>query len=353
MPEELPELRDEVLERGRSRAGRVLAPERVDQPIGRDRAPRVEQEQREQGALLRASELHERCLGTHLERTEQPELQQEGDRAAVDLSRNASPLQEDRARSMRCQRDKLRAISEPLAGRDRAVWTSLDGGRMATNTHIPVRSARRCIVRPAVSKFLFATAVAVATSSALAFSGALKAGPELAQADLVGRSPGCLGRELRLPGQAFRPASTSSARTSAIRACSSTARRPGHAAARERELLVPPGRRHHRRHGRAVYPVIDGTVTLVTAEEVRVELGRRARVRVLAHPPARPRRAEGHRAADRSRPRQGAVQPCSPDRVRGGSAWSTHSCPAASPRTTTRRRRRYGAIIASPDGLRP
>ena len=29
---------------------------------------------------------------------------------------------------------------------------------MATNTHIPVRSARRCILRPAVTKFLFATA---------------------------------------------------------------------------------------------------------------------------------------------------------------------------------------------------
>ena len=53
---------------------------------------------------------------------------------------------------------------------------------MATNNHIPVRSARRCILRPAVTKFFFATAVAIATSCALALSGALTAGPELAQA---------------------------------------------------------------------------------------------------------------------------------------------------------------------------
>ena len=53
---------------------------------------------------------------------------------------------------------------------------------MATNAHIPVRSARRCILRSAVSKFFFATAAAIATSSALAFFGALQASPEVAGA---------------------------------------------------------------------------------------------------------------------------------------------------------------------------
>src|SRR5947199_252133 len=47
---------------------------------------------------------------------------------------------------------------------------------MATNTHIPVRSARRCILRSAVTKFFFATAIAIATCFALALSGAITAG---------------------------------------------------------------------------------------------------------------------------------------------------------------------------------
>ena len=55
--EHLSQLRDEVLERGRGRSRRLLAPERLDQPVGGDRSPRVEQEQREEGALLRAPEL--------------------------------------------------------------------------------------------------------------------------------------------------------------------------------------------------------------------------------------------------------------------------------------------------------
>src|SRR5439155_23773372 len=57
-PEMLAELGDEVLKRGRRRARRVLAPESIDQPVGGDRAARVDQEQCKQCALLRASELH-------------------------------------------------------------------------------------------------------------------------------------------------------------------------------------------------------------------------------------------------------------------------------------------------------
>ena len=74
-PEEFSELGDEVLERGRSRARRVLAPEGIDQPIGGDRAPRVQQKQREQAALLRAPELQGVSVATHLERTEQAEIE--------------------------------------------------------------------------------------------------------------------------------------------------------------------------------------------------------------------------------------------------------------------------------------
>ena len=69
--EHLAQLRDEVLERRPRRSRRLLAPERFDQPVGGDRPPRVEQEQREEGALLRASKLERRIFAGHLERAEQ------------------------------------------------------------------------------------------------------------------------------------------------------------------------------------------------------------------------------------------------------------------------------------------
>ena len=69
---------------------------------------------------------------------------------------------------------------------------------MATNDSHPVRSARRCTVRPAVSKFFFATAVAIATASALAISGGLQAGPQVAQA-----TPPAGKQQHALSGQAF------------------------------------------------------------------------------------------------------------------------------------------------------
>jgi Tol biopolymer transport system component len=59
---------------------------------------------------------------------------------------------------------------------------------MATNIHIPVRSARRCIVRQAATKFTFVTAPIV-TSLALALSGPLNTGPELAKATSPAGNP--------------------------------------------------------------------------------------------------------------------------------------------------------------------
>ena len=54
--EHLPELRDEVLQRRARRARRVLAPERVDQPVDRHDASGLEQQEREHCALLQPAE---------------------------------------------------------------------------------------------------------------------------------------------------------------------------------------------------------------------------------------------------------------------------------------------------------
>jgi hypothetical protein len=73
-PEHLSQLRDEVLERSRGRSRRLLAPKRFDQPVGGDRSPRVEQEQREEGAVLGAAELQSCVFAGNLERAEQAEV---------------------------------------------------------------------------------------------------------------------------------------------------------------------------------------------------------------------------------------------------------------------------------------
>ena len=217
-----------------------------------------------------------RSLATDLERAQQPELQAvaAAARAAVGFSRKAPPCAGASRAVLRCQRLE----HGPLASRWRAVTgrfgPRLDGGRMATNTHIPVRSARRCIVRPAVSKFFFVTAAAIATSSALAFCWSAERRPGAREGDLAGREP----RPSRARATAIRSspstASTSSARTSAIRACSSTGLRPwtrsctGPAASRStRASTSPPPT------ARPSIPVVDGTVTVVTHEWVRVTSG--------------------------------------------------------------------------------
>src|SRR5437879_13259083 len=74
---------------------------------------------------------------------------------------------------------------------------------MATNAHIPVRSARRCMLRSAVSKFFFVTAVAIATSSALAFFGALQASPEVAGATRPAGTEAVSGQSFGYPIKPF------------------------------------------------------------------------------------------------------------------------------------------------------
>ena len=271
-------------------------------------------------ASSRSSARRARCFGPpssrgrvfagHLERAEQAEV--------LKVSYGGSPclLQEDRARVASVSTARRRAVSEPLAARDRAVWTPADGGRMATNTHIPVRSARRCILRSAVTKFIFATAVAIATSSALALSGALTAGPGIAQATGPSCRSGRLGPGLRLSRQAVRPRASHPRELRRPAHAVSRAADDEHAHARGRQLLVPPGRRHlrFRRHRRLPGRRRDRHVRLVGVDPR--DVGRRPRLRVLAHPPARPERPARHRSADPSRPRHEDLQSRAPDRVR-------------------------------------
>src|SRR4029450_2547623 len=54
--ERLSQLRDEVLQGGRRRPRRLLTPDRVDQTINRDNPPGLEQEQRQNCALLLAAQ---------------------------------------------------------------------------------------------------------------------------------------------------------------------------------------------------------------------------------------------------------------------------------------------------------
>ena len=68
----LPELRDVNLERRRGGVGRRSAPELVDQPVARDDAVRVQQQERKERALLRASECDRAPVLGSLERAENP-----------------------------------------------------------------------------------------------------------------------------------------------------------------------------------------------------------------------------------------------------------------------------------------
>jgi hypothetical protein len=74
LAERLAELGDEVLERGDRGRRRLSAPERVDESVGRDDAARVEEEEREERALLRPAEREHAVAVDRFERTEDAEL---------------------------------------------------------------------------------------------------------------------------------------------------------------------------------------------------------------------------------------------------------------------------------------
>ena len=72
--EELAELADEVLERRLRGARRLLAPEGVEQAVGRDGAAGLEEQDGEERPLLGAPEREGDAVSPHLERAEEPEV---------------------------------------------------------------------------------------------------------------------------------------------------------------------------------------------------------------------------------------------------------------------------------------
>ena len=72
--QELPELRDVNLEGVARRVGRLVAPERVDEPIARDDPICIQEQNREQGAPLLPSERDRLAVQAHGDRTEEAEL---------------------------------------------------------------------------------------------------------------------------------------------------------------------------------------------------------------------------------------------------------------------------------------
>lgn len=67
-----------LVERSRRVVGRALSPQRVDQPVDRDDLPRVEEQDREQAALLHAAEREQPLTLAHFERPEEPEFKAAG-----------------------------------------------------------------------------------------------------------------------------------------------------------------------------------------------------------------------------------------------------------------------------------
>jgi Peptidase family M23 len=144
---------------------------------------------------------------------------------------------------------------------------------MPTNTHIPVRSARRCTLRSTLTKFFFATAVAIATCSALAFSGAITAGPGIAQATGPSSVQAVSGQGYGYPVKPFD-------REHLVRANLGDPRVQFHGPPTTDTLLHGDGSFSFHQGvdiaatpGTAVYPVADGTVSLVSSEWIRVTSG--------------------------------------------------------------------------------
>ena len=163
---------------------------------------------------------------------------------------------------------------------------------MATNIHIPVRSARRCILRSAVTKFFFATAVAIATCAALTLSGTLTAGPRIGQATgpLDAQAKGPLAAPANRPlaaqavsGQGYGYPVKPFDREHLIRANFGDPRMQFHGPPTVNTLMHADGSFSFHQGvdisapgGTAVYPVVDGTVTFVSSEWIRVTSASRA-----------------------------------------------------------------------------
>ena len=68
--EGLSQLGDVDLDRVRRRPRRILRPEQLDQPLRCDQFARVQEQHRQEGALLGRAQLGDRSAVSHLQRTE-------------------------------------------------------------------------------------------------------------------------------------------------------------------------------------------------------------------------------------------------------------------------------------------
>lgn len=146
---------------------------------------------------------------------------------------------------------------------------------MATNTTHPVRSARHCILRSAVTRVAFATAVAVATFSALALAGAFKATPGLAKATGPAGTETASGQVYGYPVKPFDVEHPVRANLGDPRMQFSGPPTLGTVMHGSGKFLFHQGVDISAPNGSAVYPVAGGTVTVVdrVKEWVRVDSG--------------------------------------------------------------------------------
>ena len=146
---------------------------------------------------------------------------------------------------------------------------------MATNTHIPVRSARRCILRSAVTKFFFATAIAIATCFALALSGAITAGPGIARATGSSSTQNVSGQSYGYPVKPFDQEHFVRSNLGDPRVQFFGPPTLGTLLHATGSFSFHQGVDISASPGTAVYPVFDGTVTLVTPVWIRVSSNNR------------------------------------------------------------------------------
>lgn len=148
---------------------------------------------------------------------------------------------------------------------------------MATNTPHPVRSARRCILRSALAKFAFATAVAIATFSALALAGTLNAAPEIAKANGKSGTSRASGQSFGYPVKPFNEEHPIRGNFGDPRMQFSGPPTLDTVLHGSGKFLFHQGVDISAPNDTAVYPVVDGTVTVVdlAKEWVRVDSGRR------------------------------------------------------------------------------
>ena len=278
----------------------VLAPELVDQPVGGDDASRVEQEQREQRALLRAAELQRSRLrwSPRAGRASgSPDRQSRG---------SPCPFQEDPARVVFLVNDAV--FGAPLANRWQAVT-----GRFG-----PGRTVAAWLPTP-TSQFAAHGAASFARSSRSSSSRPPSQSQHVSPSHSRARSPPAQDRPGDRTWLAAHPVSGQGygypvkpfdrehliRATSATRGCSFTGRRPWtRSCTRSGSFSFHQGVDISAPGGTAVYPVVDEPLDLPASTEwIRVTSGNPRAFEYWDFCSLVQEGRSGHRSAHASRPR--------------------------------------------------